>query len=145
MPNYMQGIFKPRHPEKYKGDVKNIVYRSSWELAYMCRLDKDPNVVSWSSEETIVMYISPIDGKPHRYFLDFRVKYTNGKTFIIEIKPASKTKPPKQPKRMTKRFLIEAAEFGVNQAKWQSARDYAAKRGWEFQVLTEKELGIPSK
>ena len=26
-----KGRFTPKHPEKYVGDVKNIVYRSIWE------------------------------------------------------------------------------------------------------------------
>ena len=27
-----KGKFKPKNPTKYKGDLKEIVYRSSWEL-----------------------------------------------------------------------------------------------------------------
>jgi len=29
---YTQGFFKPKYPEKYKGDPTNIVYRSGYEL-----------------------------------------------------------------------------------------------------------------
>ncbi len=145
MRKYMQGQFKPKNPAKYRGDVNNIYYRSSWELSAMCNFDKDPNVIEWSSEETVIPYISPIDGKPHRYFIDFKVKFKSVNTVLIEIKPASQTQPPKQPKRVTKRFLTEAAEFGKNQAKWKAAREYAVQRGWTFQVWTEKELGIWTK
>lgn len=145
MPRYLQGLFKPLNPSKYSGDVKNIVYRSSWEMAFMCRLDKDDNVVEWSSEEVVIIYISPVDGKPHRYFMDFKVKYKDGRVFLYEIKPAAKRVPPKQPKRLTKRFLTETKEFGVNMAKWHAASLYATRRGWEFAILSEKELGIGSK
>jgi hypothetical protein len=32
--------------------------------------------------------------------------------------------------------------WGKNEAKWKAAREYAKDRGWEFVILTEKELGI---
>ena len=31
---------------------------------------------------------------------------------------------------------------GVNEAKWKYADAYCAKKGWEWMILTEKELGI---
>jgi hypothetical protein len=40
----------------------------------MLHLDKNPSVVSWSSEEIIIPYKSPADGKWHRYFVDFYVQ-----------------------------------------------------------------------
>jgi trans-aconitate methyltransferase len=69
-----KGVFKPKNPQKYNGDPTNIIYRSSWELKYMMYLDSHENVLSWSSEEVIVPYRSPIDNKVHRYFPDFVVK-----------------------------------------------------------------------
>jgi hypothetical protein len=33
-------------------------------------------------------------------------------------------------------------EYGKNQAKWKAAREYCADRGWNFQIMTEKQLGI---
>ena len=68
------GIFRPTNPNKYVGDHKNIIWRSTWECRVMTWLDKNPNIVSWASEEVIVPYISPVDGKWHRYFPDFLVK-----------------------------------------------------------------------
>ena len=68
-----KGYFKPKNPKKYKGDPTNIIYRSSWECKLMIRLDEDPNVISWGSEEIIIPYRSPIDNKIHRYFVDFIV------------------------------------------------------------------------
>ena len=48
---YMQGQFKPMHPEKYRGNPAQIIYRSSWELAVLMRLDSNKNVIEWASEE----------------------------------------------------------------------------------------------
>lgn len=137
-----KGRFKPKNPEKYKGDPTNIVYRSSWELKLMGYLDSHEQVVQWSSEEFCIPYRSPVDNRIHRYFPDFWVKKMDGSVVVIEVKPAIQTEPPKQPKRMTRRYVNEVFEYGKNQAKWKAAQEYCADRGWNFEVFTEKELGI---
>ena len=80
-----------------------------------------------------------------RYFPDFYIKYKNvhGKVVekVIEIKPLRQCNPPIQ-KRKTKKYMYEALEYAKNQAKWKAAKDFCADRKWEFQVMTEKELGI---
>ena len=35
-----KGLFKPLNPQKYKGNHKNIIYRSSWEKRFMGYCDK---------------------------------------------------------------------------------------------------------
>lgn len=142
----MKGFFKPQNPQKYKGDPTKIVYRSSWELKFMGYLDKHPDIMFWQSEELFIPYRSPVDNKIHRYFPDFLVKKRDKdgsiKTVMIEIKPKAQTKPPKHPGKVTKRYVTEVYTWGVNEAKWKSAREYCADRGWSFEVFTEKELGI---
>lgn len=112
----------------------------------MTWLDKNSNILEWSSEEIIIPYISPIDGRAHRYFPDFfvKVKSQDGKikTMILEIKPKSQTSPPAQPKRITKRYINEVATWGINEAKWKAATEYCSDRKWEFKVLTENDLGL---
>ena len=71
---YKQGLFYPKNTEKYKGDFSNIVYRSSWELKFMHWADESKNVLEWSSEELVIPYLSPLDNKMHRYFVDFKIK-----------------------------------------------------------------------
>ena len=66
----MKGMFKPKNPQKYRGDPTNIIYRSSFELKLMVYLDQHPEVISWGSEEIIIPYKSPIDNRYHRYFVD---------------------------------------------------------------------------
>ena len=140
-----KGKYYPSFPRKYKGDPTNIVYRSLWERKFMVYCDKNQNILEWASEEIAIPYRSPIDNRVHRYFPDFymKVKETNGKikNYMIEVKPAKQTIPPKKPKRQTKGYIREAYEYAKNQAKWKMAKEYCADRQWEFKVVTEKELG----
>ena len=140
-----KGWFTPKHRNKYKGDSENVVYRSSWELRVMKWLDENPSVIWWASEELIIKYRSPLDQKIHRYFPDFivRLKQKNGteSTVVIEIKPQKQTVKPVQ-KRKTKRYLQEAATYAVNQEKWRAADLFCKEHGWQFKVLTEKDIGI---
>lgn len=144
--SFLQGVFSPKNPAKYRGDPTKIIYRSSWERKFMDYCDKKSSIVEWSSETTVVPYKFDMDGRLHRYFVDFKitVEETEGKrqTYLVEIKPEKKTKPPKQPKRKTKNFLYETMDYIKNQNKWDAAKKYAEKRGWKFLVLTEKELGV---
>ncbi len=141
-----KGKYYPSFPRKYKGDPTNIVYRSLWERKFMVYCDKNQNILEWASEEIAIPYRSPVDNRVHRYFPDFymKVKETNGniKNYVIEVKPAKQTKPPKKPKRQTKGYIREAYEYARNQAKWKMAKEFCADRQWEFKVVTEKELGI---
>ena len=141
-----KGKYYPSFPRKYKGDPTNIIYRSLWEIKFMVYCDKNQNILEWASEEIAIPYRSPIDNRVHRYFPDFymKVKETNGKikNYVIEVKPAKQTIPPKKPKRQTKGYIREAYEYAKNQAKWKMAKEFCADRQWEFKVVTEKELGI---
>jgi hypothetical protein len=62
-------------------------------------------------------------------------------TYIIEVKPECQTQPPKQTKK-TKKYLQESYTYIVNQQKWKAADEFCQERGWKFQILTEKDLGI---
>ena len=123
-----QGYYKPRNPDKYKGDPTNICYRSGWELKVMQRFDADSNVIWWCSEETVIPYRSPIDNRIHRYYVDFtaRMKTTDGtKTVLIEVKPAAQCRPPPiMEGKKTKRYISEVMTWGVNSSKWKAARVY---------------------
>ena len=141
-----KGFFTPRNPHKYVGDPNNIIYRSSWECRVMDWLDRNPDILSWASEELIIPYISPVDNRKHRYFPDFIVKMRTKegilKTMILEVKPKKQTMQPEPRKRVTKQYIQEVATWGVNQAKWKAATEYCLDRGWEFKVITEDHLGL---
>jgi len=136
----------PKNREKYTGNWENIIARSSWELKTFNWMDNNPNVVEWHSEELVIPYKSPVDGKYHRYFPDIfaRMKGSDGriKTYLIEIKPYAQTLEPKLKSRITKQYINEVCTYGVNQAKWKAAREYCSDRKWNFMTLTEKDVNF---
>jgi hypothetical protein len=140
-----KGRFNPRYPAKYNGDPNNVIYRSLWELRVMQYLDVHPGIIWWASEELVIPYYNPIDNKKHRYFPDFVAKMQTKdgtiKTVVIEVKPEKQTKMPVQ-KRKTKKYLEESATYLINQSKWKAATEFCKDHGWEFKILTEKDLGI---
>jgi hypothetical protein len=141
-----KGRFRVLNPAKYKGDITNVIYRSLWELRFMKWCDQSPSIIEWGSETVIIPYVSPVDKKVHRYFVDFyiKVRSKNNTTekFLIEIKPEKFTKPPEIPKKKTKRFIDEVFQYGVNEAKWKAAFEFCTDRNMKFIVLTEKDLGL---
>jgi hypothetical protein len=141
-----KGKFRTKNPAKYAGDIQNIVYRSLWELKFMKWCDENPSVEQWGSETVIVPYISPVDKKIHRYFVDFyiKIKDKNGELnkYLIEIKPERFTKPPDINKKKTKNFINEVFQYGVNEAKWKAAFEFCQDRNMKFMILTEKDLGL---
>lgn len=137
-----QGLFRPRFPEKYLGNVDNIVYRSSWEHRFFKYCDTTPGVLRWASEEFHIPYLSPLDNRVHRYFPDVWMETrtpAGPRAFLIEIKPHNQTQL-RQTTRKTRKYLREAQIVAVNHAKWAAAEAFCRERGWTFQVLTEHEL-----
>jgi hypothetical protein len=143
-----KGFFKPKNPKKYKGDPTNIIYRSLWERKVMTFLDENDSVLEWQSEELAIPYKSPKDNRIHRYFPDFvaKLELPDGsiKTVVMEVKPKKETIEPKVKSKKTKQYINEVVTWGVNQAKWKSAREYCADKGYEFRLITEDDLRIRS-
>ena len=141
-----KGKFKPKNPEKYKGDPTNIIYRSLWERKCMVKFDESPNIIEWRSEEVAIPYLSPLDNRVHRYFPDFiikvREKSGETKTYVVEVKPKRQTRPPVTKSKTTKSYIHECKTYAVNQAKWKYAKEYCEDRLIEFKIITEDELGI---
>lgn len=144
-----KGVYKGRYkvinPSKYRGDLGEVVYRSSWELKFMRWCDTNASVLEWGSETIIIPYRSPVDSKIHRYFVDFYIKVKTKAgvvKYLVEIKPEKFTKPPEIPQRKTRKFIEEVFQYGTNQAKWKAANEFCEDRGMKFLVLTENDLGI---
>ena len=141
----LKGLYKPRNPDKYQGDPRQIIYRSSWELTCMKWLDLREDVQKWSSEEKAIPYYDPIQKKWRRYFPDFIIKYKNRDgimmTEMIEVKPKKDViGPPENPKRRTKSWAMAVQTYVTNCAKWKAAQSYCEDRGWNFRILTEDEI-----
>ena len=144
------GRYIPKNPKKYKGDPSRIVYRSLWERKFMVYCDFNDSIIEWGSEEVIIPYISPCDGRVHRYFPDFyiKVKQKTGKykKFIIEVKPKNQCSPPTTtPKKRTSKWYNEVKTWGINEAKWKSATQWCEDNNMQFQILNEDHLDIRYK
>ena len=140
-----KGIYKPSNPRKYIGNPNNIVYRSLWERKFMRYCDTNSNVLKWASEEISIKYYNPVKKRAAKYYPDFYMEYVDNagkrRKCLIEVKPLKETKPPTY-KRRTKNVLIAEALYTQNQAKWRAAEEFCLDNGWEFKIMTEKELGV---
>jgi hypothetical protein len=142
---YKQGKFRPLNPTKYKGKQSDIVYRSKLELDVMRFFDKTESILEWGSEELVIPYVKPTTGRVHRYYTDFNIKVREsdgsiGK-YVIEVKPYKKTLPPtKHGNKKQSTIIYESVEYAINNAKWDATRQWCAKHGYKFSILTEKEI-----
>ena len=129
--------------------MRNIIYRSSWELRFLQWCDGNENIIEYASEEFSIPYISPLDKRPHRYYPDFliKVKEANGsiKKYVIEVKPLRQTQPPKKKSRVTKSYINECKTYELNQAKWKYAREFCKDNSLEFKIITENQLWTTNK
>jgi hypothetical protein len=140
-----KGKYRPENPTKYVGDSTNIIYRSLLERRFMVFCDKNPNILKWASEEMYVPYVSPLDNRVHRYFVDFLIevkeKDGNTQTYLIEIKPSRQCVEPKDSDNKSRRtFLKEMKNWAINNSKWKAASEFANKQNWKFKIITEKNL-----
>lgn len=138
--HFRQGVFVPKNKEKFDGE--QAIYRSGLELKYFKKLDENPNVIKWGSENVVVPYF--FENKWHKYYIDLYVVFKVGdkiKKFFIEIKPQEQVEQP-QIGRFNKqeRYLKECATWQKNLTKWKYAKEYAEKNGFEFHVLTERDV-----
>lgn len=141
-PKYRQGVFVPKNIDKFLGS--KAIYRSGLELRFMRFCDNNPNVLKWGSENVVIPYISPVDGRAHRYFVDNFVIIKEGqniKKYLIEIKPSRQTAPPTTKYKKREHLLYEQGMYSINQAKWKAADEFCKKKGMEFKIITEKHLG----
>lgn len=139
--------FIPINPEKYAGDVNNIICRSSWEAKYCRWCDNNPSVIAWNSEDVKIPYWSVADQKNRNYYVDFivRIKNMDGieEVFLVEIKPYKQTIPPKNNKRKSKEtYANECYTYQVNCDKWEKAREWAKNKGIKFVIYDEYDLEI---
>jgi hypothetical protein len=81
----------------------------------------------------------------HAYLVDLCITFSNGQTYLIEIKPKAQTVEPKRRSRVTKAYITEVMTYAKNISKWEAAEAYCKDRGYTFSIWTEdviKGLGI---
>ena len=139
-----KGHYEPRNPQKYVGDIAKIRFMSSWELEAHRFFDNNPNIIRWSSEGIKIPYIKPTDGKIHHYYPDYWIEYKNrnGQIVqeIIEVKPATQTKPPSTRGKRKKQQIYESITWAVNVAKWRACQDFCNKYNIKFRIITENHM-----
>lgn len=131
---YQQGDFSLVRPvQKYVGR-RPIIYRSSYEFDMFVWADTNPNVVTWTTEPFPIEYTDFKTGKKHKYWIDMVVKFRDGSTALIEIKPLNQV--PKT--------LLEVQSDPVkrkNFQKWEATKDFCKRNyGFNFMIVTEKSL-----
>ena len=97
-----------------------------------------------------IQYKDPVQKKTRRYFPDFIIKVRESDglivTKMIEIKPHKEVVgPERNPKRKTKSWLYAVQMYVNNQAKWEAAKKFCEKQGWQFVIITEYELGLKKR
>ncbi len=146
---FKSGKYFPTNPEKYVGDIHNIIYRSSWERKFCQYCDINPNITKWSSEPCAIPYWSPIDKKEHKYYVDYyiQVKKANDvlENWFIEIKPENQYDLKKRPKEPTgnltekkiRSYNEKLKTWITNRAKFEAATRFAEARGYKFGAINE--------
>lgn len=161
-----QGYYKLQNLDKFLGDPTKIIYRSGWESAFCRYCDLNPKIIQWSSEPIGIDYYNrianlsecqkynlnpnnPSNWKICKYYIDFwcKVKINDNEIekWLIEIKPYYQTVKPIPPKegaklKEVKRYVTDAKNYLVNEAKWAAAKIYAEQNNAKFYIFTEKTL-----
>lgn len=139
-----QGRYEVENKSKYLGDPNSVIYRSSWERILCVKFDRSEDIIAWGMECVVIRYRSPKDGMMHRYFTDFLTIAINNEgekvVTVIEVKPEKEKYPPKPQGKKKSRYLYECMTYEVNQAKWEAARHVCKQKGWNFVILSEKQI-----
>lgn len=144
-----KGVYILKNPTKYVGPITDggVLYRSSWEERVFYYMDHNLNVIEWSSEGLAIPYLFRLDGKIHKYYPDVVAKINTRdgiKTFVIEVKPLKQTMEPTKPKNRSlsrkEKYDKEMFTYIRNTDKWEEAKKYCDKHGYQFEIFTEREI-----
>jgi len=149
--DWKSGKYIPINPEKYIGDINNIIYRSSWERKFCQYCDLKKEILKWSSEPASVKYWSPIDKKEHEYHIDFYIKVQKEEIqedWFIEIKPEGQYALDKKPEEIkgpltekkVRAYNERMRVWITNRAKMEAAKRYAESIGYKFGAVDENFL-----
>lgn len=132
---FKQGYVDPNSCKKLITEFRSqpIIYRSSYERKFMQWLESSRKVKRWASECIEIPYLW-VDGKWHKYYPDYYVEMEDGTKTVIEIKPYNMTQSPEtdNPRALK--------EYSKNVCKWKAALEFCQKKGFKFQILTERTI-----
>jgi hypothetical protein len=117
---------RTRRPSALRGEFESkkmgrcIKYKSRLECDFIGCLERDSDIKAFHYENIKIPYY--FQGAWHNYIPDLLVEFIDSSVQIWEIKPANQL------------------DLDQNKAKWASAHNHAANRGWEFNVQTEDGL-----
>jgi hypothetical protein len=117
-----------------KKDTIRIMSSYEWKAVnFLVQLYKAGRIKSWVSEATIFEYTYVIDGKQHKYFMDFTCEMIDGSTIFIEVKPSAERQPPRKPKKGDSEAYRNAIQTYIkNQNKWEAVEQYCLRESTEF-------------
>jgi hypothetical protein len=149
---FKQGLYRPTNPAKCLNTTPPE-YRSGLEMKLMNVLDRNSNIIKWSSEKVIIPYFKRVEQRMARYFVDFYFQIKIGdviKEFIVEVKPQRQTENPlDKPSHGNKKkstILYEQTMFITNTDKWEAAKKWCNEqkrtknRDIEFIIITEQNI-----
>ena len=140
----LHGIYTPENKDKYKG--KGLPqFKSRLELKLMHYLDKSAAIIDWCYEPFSIKYedksILDANGKGtiRKYYVDFMATIKSGasiKKVWIEVKSINEVLLSKK----SKRNIQENQTYIKNMSKWVVAKKLAQSYGYEFMIITDRDL-----
>lgn len=163
---HLQGYFKPTNPHKYRGNINEIIFRSSWEQRFMVWCDIHPNIKCWANETVAIPYYNTCTkysketgrflGSWNNYYIDFFIQIEkNGvlESWLIEVKPNMQIPTTEQIAKLQKminegnmtakkmnRYNYQLKTLLVNRSKFLAAKKFAEERGCKFAIVDENFL-----
>lgn len=140
----LHGVYTPVNLEKYKG--KGLPqFKSRLELKLMHYLDKSAAITEWCYEPFAIKYEdkSVLDankkGKIRKYYVDFTATIKNAGTIRkvwIEVKSINEVSLSKK----SLKNVNENQTYIKNMSKWVVAKKLAKQQGFEFMIVTDRDL-----
>ncbi|HRK55680.1 MAG TPA: TnsA endonuclease N-terminal domain-containing protein [Cyclobacteriaceae bacterium] len=103
--------------------AQNVQFESSLEEGFILTLNFDPDVVTIKDQPIRIPYTN-VDGITSWYTPDFLVHYKNRKPVLFEVKTLA----------YLRKYRKEL------KARFDAAIQFAKERGWDFCVITDKEI-----
>lgn len=122
------------NPDRYIGNIKDVMYSDKKMLHLFTICDRSRNVIKWSNERVGIHFLNPKTKDMDVFFPDLMIKYIHdGKevTEVLDIRSVGETGSE------TGKSHSIAMKDPVNNAKWESAKSLCEKNGIVFRVVSD--------